>query len=109
MRGLRVLVPEGVLSSDGLFYKQYEDVTCIFTGREAIEGGRECSRAPERQSSPVPVVPSTDVRGRQRPEQESYLAHWPLSLLASWLSEGELDKASSQRLRLGDLPLACPK
>lgn len=60
------------------------------------------------KSSPMPVVPSKDVRGRQRPEQGFHLAHRPLNL-ASWLPEGGLDKASSQRLRLGVFLLACPK
>lgn len=59
-------------------------------------------------SSPRPVVPSKDVRGRQRPEQRFHLAHRPLNL-ASQLPEGELDKASSQRLKLGGFLLACPK
>lgn len=60
------------------------------------------------ESSPMPVVPSKDVRGRQRPEQGFHLPHRLLKL-ASPLPEGELDKASSQRLRLGGFLLDCPK
>lgn len=60
------------------------------------------------ESSPMPVVPSKDVRGRQRPEQGFHLRHRLLKL-ASPLPEGELDKASSQRLGLGGFLLDCPK
>lgn len=50
----------------------------------------------------MPVVPFEDVRGRQRPEQEfPHLLHRLLSLLAlEHAPGGELDKASSQGLRL---------
>lgn len=56
-------------------------------------------------ASRMPVVPFEDVRGRQRPEQEfPHLLHRLLSLLALEFPGGELDKASSQGLRLELLP-----